>query len=66
MAQAFYTVPPSPSGVLVFNARNVCSITFSSGLGVMLWVTQKLSNLGKQDTTIRSVDVALPPPPPLS
>lgn len=64
MAQAFYTSPRLRQGYSIRMLSLLGAILLALGLGIMLWVTQQLSNLGKKDTTVRSVDVSLPPPPP--
>lgn len=41
----------------------IIAVLMALVLGVMLWVTQQLSDMMKPDNTVRSVDVTPPPPP---
>ena len=50
MAQAFYTSPRLRQGPGIRMLAMFVALLFSLGLGVMLWVTQKLSNLGKHNS----------------
>ena len=63
MAQAFYSPPRFGQGARVKFLALIIAILMALVLGVMLWVTQQLSNFMKTDSTVRTVDVTPPPPP---
>ncbi len=67
MAQAFYTSPRFSQSTRVRFLALIIAILMALVLGVMLWVTQQLSDFMKPDSTVRSVDVVPPPPedPPM-
>jgi len=67
MAQAFYTSPRFSQSTRVRFLALIIAILMALVLGVMLWVTQQLSDFMKPDSTVRSVDVVPTPPedPPM-
>jgi TonB family protein len=67
MAQAFYSSPKFDQGTRIRFLALLIAILMALVLGVMLWVTQQLSDIMKNDQKVRTVDIAPPPPddPPM-
>ena len=67
MVQAFYSSPKFNQGKRVRFLALMIAIIMALVMGVMLWVTQQLSDMMKPDRTVRTVDIAPPPPedPPM-
>ncbi len=67
MAQAFYSSPKFNQGNRVRFLALIIAVLMALVLGVMLWVTQQLSDMMKPNQTVRTVDIAPPPPedPPM-